>query len=556
MDYVIGNNNRVAIEYNGKLMGVNDFTPPFTVQNKSWRGLAFIYKNCIWSDGEHIYYSDSTPDRQKMLDATTNTWIDKEWTVYNDNTSMWRMIQPHGDCVWTDGDNFYISDGVYGNQLVLDKETSTWYTKTWYGIDTLMLDEQFIWSDGENVYFSVGAQQYVLDKATSTWSIKTWNGFSDIMGDHIWSDGTNIFYSENDYQYVLNKSTSTWTYKSWSGQKPTNPKYIWQCGNDFYLTYGNSNYKLNNSHNGWTSVNFSGYARYLIDGRNVWNIGNKCYYSYAYQQYEFNPESNLSWDVIYWNGMDVLHGDDVWTDGEHVYYSSEISAMEYVHLVLDKSTSTWSRKTFNGKQLDGRNVWYEGENVYWSHGNYSKQYVFDKSSSVWRQKTWNGLPSDYQIYKFNLWSDLTHICYGSYVLDPSTSTWIQRTMTGLPSPEEYWFEGRFVWNDGVHVFYSDNSGIDIENVQLVLDLTTMNWSEKEWGGIPRPSGVYVWNYDGDTYYINPLNNSRTRGQFVLGSNASTWYPIDLGITFSNKDVWTDGDKYYIGPNYVIESLNP
>lgn len=550
MDYVIGNSRMVAISYNQKLMGVNNFTLPFSVEDKTWRGLAFIDKSAIWTDGEHIYYSGigTYPgvDRQKVLDLSTNTWIDKEWTVYNDNPSSYRINQPVGDSIWTDGENFYMSDGVYGDQLVLDKATSTWYTKQWYGLPSILeLHAAFIWSDGDNIYFSLGAQQYVLDKATSTWSAKTWSGFSSIMGDYVWTDGTDIFYSENNYQYVLDKSTSTWVAKSWGNIKPS-AKNIWKCGDDYYCTYANSAYKLNSSHNGWTSVTFHGSGAYRIDGRNVWSDGTKCYYSYAYEQYEFNPNDSLSWDIKYWNGMDVLHGSDVWTDGEHVYYSAEISAMEYVHLVLDKSTSTWFRKTFNGTQLDGQHVWYEGTNVYWSYGTSQKQYVFDKSASVWRVKTWYGLPSDYQIYKHNLWRDPTNICYSGYVLDPSTSTWTERPMTGFPSTEVA-FEGMFVWNDGTHVYYSDPSS----NTQLSLNRNTMNWSDKEWGGVTNLRGYLVWNYEGNTYYLD-VTNFHPSGQFVLGS---TWYPINIGIKFTPDQVWTDGDNYYIDEKYVLTSIN-
>jgi len=551
MDCVIGNSRRVAISYNQKLMGVNDFSIPFSVQDKTWRGLAFIYKDAIWSDGEHIYYSGfgTYPgvDRQKVLDLSTNTWIDKEWTVYNDNPSTGRINQPVGSSIWTDGETFYMSDGINGNQLVLDKSTSSWYTKEWYGLDKLILNAADIWSDGENIYLSHGLDQYVLDKATSTWQAKTWSGFSYILGNYVWTDGTDIFYSEGSYQYVLNKSTSTWVSKSWGTVKP-DARYIWKCGDDYYCTYGNSAYKLNSSHNGWTSVRFRGSGAYRIDGRNVWSDGTKCYYSYAYEQYEFNPSNSLSWDVKYWNGMDVLHGNDVWTDGEHVYYSTEISAMEIVHLVLDKSTSTWFRKTFNGTQLSGHNVWYNGTNVYWSYGNSTKQYVFDKTASQWRAKTWYGLPSNYQIYKHNLWRDPTNICYGDYVLDPSTSTWTERPMTGFPSTEEV-FEGRFIWNDGINVYYSEKE--TTRNTQLSLDLTTMNWSEKEWGGVPELRGYLVWNYEGNTYYLGTTSMHPT-GQFVLGS---TWYPINIGIEFLPNQVWTDGDNYYIDEKYVLTSIN-
>jgi hypothetical protein len=41
-----------------------------------------------------------------------------------------------------------------------------------------------------------------------TWSTKTWTGFTSFQGNYIWTDGENIYYSNNTDQYVLDKSTS------------------------------------------------------------------------------------------------------------------------------------------------------------------------------------------------------------------------------------------------------------------------------------------------------------------------------------------------------------
>ena len=60
-----------------------------------------------------------------------------------------------------------------------------------------------IWTDGTNIYYSNGTNQYVLDVATSTWSVKTWTGFTSFNGSQIWTDGTNIYYSGASTQYVL-----------------------------------------------------------------------------------------------------------------------------------------------------------------------------------------------------------------------------------------------------------------------------------------------------------------------------------------------------------------
>ena len=57
--------------------------------------------------------------------------------------------------------------------------------KAWSGGLT-SFNGQYIWTDGDNIYFSNYSDQYVLDKSTSTWSTKTWNNKpSSLSGDYI-----------------------------------------------------------------------------------------------------------------------------------------------------------------------------------------------------------------------------------------------------------------------------------------------------------------------------------------------------------------------------------
>lgn len=64
-----------------------------------------------------------------------------------------------------------------------------------------------IWTDGDNIYYSNGGNQYVLDKSTSTWTAKTWTGLTSFSGSNIWTDGDNIYYSSSADQYVLDKKS-------------------------------------------------------------------------------------------------------------------------------------------------------------------------------------------------------------------------------------------------------------------------------------------------------------------------------------------------------------
>ena len=66
-----------------------------------------------------------------------------------------------------------------------------------------------IWTDGENIYYSGSEGQYVLNRETSTWESKTWSGVTSIAGEYIWTDGENIYYSALTAQYKLAKAIPT-----------------------------------------------------------------------------------------------------------------------------------------------------------------------------------------------------------------------------------------------------------------------------------------------------------------------------------------------------------
>jgi len=101
---------------------------------------------------------------------------------------------------------------------------------------------------------------------------------------------------------------------------------------------------------------------------------------------------NNSSDVDYfWSAVDISYAytfssaDYIWFDGSNIYYSNG-------QYVLDRSTSTWSSKTWSGlSSLNGTCVWTDGKDIYYS--NNSTQYVLDKSTSTWYEKAWNGLSS-------------------------------------------------------------------------------------------------------------------------------------------------------------------
>ena len=110
--------------------------------------------------------------------------------------------------------------------------------KKWFGDDFTITNSYFgspIWTDSDNVYYSLGNYQYILDKATSTWNTKTWNGYSSITGSYVWTDGDYVYYSNASNQYILDKATSTWNKKNWDGYYTSiDGSYVWTDGVNYY----------------------------------------------------------------------------------------------------------------------------------------------------------------------------------------------------------------------------------------------------------------------------------------------------------------------------------
>ena len=165
------------------------------------------------TDGNSTTYLTVTPTGAKVNDKEIATKDDIPQSISVGNVitktsgQIWRtktwngLSQPGGDYIWTDGNNIYYSFDL--GQYVLDKSTSTWNKKTWNGLESFY--GCYIWTDGDNIYYSSARNQYVLDKSTSTWNTKTWNGLTKFDGFNIWSDGNNIYYLNN----VLNNYTTS-----------------------------------------------------------------------------------------------------------------------------------------------------------------------------------------------------------------------------------------------------------------------------------------------------------------------------------------------------------
>ena len=203
-----------------------------------------FYGSNVWTDGTNMYLSVN--GYHYVLDKSNHSWVSKTWYGYSPDTSI----------MWTDGTNIYCS---YGNvndtdnhyTYILDKSTSTWSKKIW-ATDYWQIAGNYIWSDGVDcyLYYPGWSGDMVLNKSTDSWVSKTWNGRSYIEKYYIWKDfDNNIYYT---YRYKLDKSTSTWNdinYSNYYGSANSNlsnnfnASCIWNMGNTTYYSNG-SDYQM------------------------------------------------------------------------------------------------------------------------------------------------------------------------------------------------------------------------------------------------------------------------------------------------------------------------
>ena len=277
-------------------------------------------------EGKELSTNDFTDEDKNKLNGIENN---AEVNVINSilvNGTPQSVINKNIDLIIGEGNNEYsfitASDIDRLWELAPGELTiGIWSIKTWNGL--AKFEGAYIWTDGDNIYYSKSSEQYVLDKSTSTWNTITWNGLTSFYASDIWTDGDNIYYSDYS-QYVLDKSTFTWNEKTW---------------------------------NGLTS----------FFGSDIWTVGDNIYYSNSSEQYVLDKSTN-TWNEKTWNGLTDFSGYYIWTDGDNIYYSYPYSydntKQQYV---LDKSTSTWNVKEWIGfTDFDGPSIWSDGKNVYCS----------------------------------------------------------------------------------------------------------------------------------------------------------------------------------------------
>ena len=148
-----------------------------------------------------------------------------------------------------------------------------------------------------------------------------------------------------------------------------------------------------------------------------------------------------------------------------------------------------------------------------------------------RTKTWTGL---YPQGRY-VWQVGDHVYYSNgdtqYELNVDTSTWTAKTWN-----ISIGFYGNCVWTDGTDTYLSHGT------YQYVFDPIKVKWIGKRWNGLSSITGWYIWKYGNAIYYSDAAN------QYELDVSTSTWSAKTwTGLTsFDGRDVWSDkfGRKYY------------
>lgn len=218
------------------------------------------------------------------------------------------LVNLSGRYIWTDGENTYFS--LASRQYKLNKETNTWENKEWKGLTDI--NGSYVWNNGDEVYYSYNNTHYQLNKATSVWTKKTWNLSRSFDASDLWTDGEHVYYSNTNHQYMLD-DTGTWVGKEWGGSyEPSDASDVWTDGTDIYMQFLTHNFVLDKNTDSWIEITLNlGDIEYFY-ASNVWTDGDYAYYSYSGKHYVFNPD-NYTFTTKTWIGL-APTSTNIWTD--------------------------------------------------------------------------------------------------------------------------------------------------------------------------------------------------------------------------------------------------
>ena len=194
-------------------------------------------------------------------------------------------------------------------------------------------------------------------------------------------------------------------------------------------------------------------------------------------------------------------GENMWSDGVDTYYYNMTSPSDNTYIYKAEVDSEglyfsrFTRATVGAQNCtSGTSIWYNplDKKTY-----YNDNYWWYKSS--------------------NTWLSVTNRYYDS-------STWSNT------------FDGRHVWTDGVHIYYSYIN----DQFELLYDASTNTYSSNAvtWSGLTSFSGENVWT-DGIDYYYSDGSN-----HYKLTPNTNTWVSTSWTQAITGENVWTDGVNVY------------
>lgn len=549
-------------------------------ENYTWQNLpSGIIKGDIWQDNDGNIYA-SKQSLQYKLDKRTFTWEPMFWKGL---TSFYRQG------IWTDGEKIYYSyEGENNNQLNYElTDNYTWIPKTWYGLDTLLSDGGYfrggdVWSDGEKMYCSTqfilsgGTTKYynyVLDPDTSTWSSQTWESITNIQTSKLFYYKEQVLYCDGTIYYTLNIGTNKWTLYTWPNGIDISAKYIWSDGSDYYYLspYG-ERYKLNQTSFTWEPITWTG----LDDisnptGQLIWHFDNNVFYGFTkrlvtvnsdrvivdrkrlnnnYQTVFTTPEIGNDGDFQREKFKDpnntsqiladyTIYGEDIWkTSKGTVYYNDRSRSLYFYRQTRQFENKTWTLP--EGTELRyGKDIYTIDDSTYYTYSAddtetpTNLQLVTD---SMWVNKQWG--TSDIRNGR-KVWKTVNNTYYGSLYKFTDQYDFNIKLWTGLNS-----FKGRYIWEFGDNVYYSNNT----EQYRLVKQTST--WTSISWPGYNKIIGSYIWktknniyySYQNDHYILKIYPDSHVNWEQV------TWTGL---TTFDGDHIWNDGNNTYYSDVDVI-----
>lgn len=185
--------------------GINIFyssgTTQYVLNNGTWEEKTWTYSPSAGSEiiqfQDKLYYLSGSGDFY-VYNGSDFDYIDMtlvDWTV---------SISFIGSYLWTDGEKLYYS--VRDKQYLMDLDSRQIVAMEWGDYEP---KGYAIWSDGTNVYCDHPNPSMHHKLVNGVWVETEWNGlYGDFRGDFIWTDGENIYFSENGTNYIILPSTA------------------------------------------------------------------------------------------------------------------------------------------------------------------------------------------------------------------------------------------------------------------------------------------------------------------------------------------------------------